>query len=172
MSTPCDHVFGAQEGNGAVRCVTEGTRLTLQSTAKPSDGYYFSIRTPGTPARWKVFDQTLSLIWIALREVATAASSSDGSFDGDTTIGGEEAEDDAMTRSASSVAWIDSLSQRVGERRKKGVCQLKEEDVWEAAETLGYGSVKYFDLRQNRESDYVFSYDRMLNPDGDTGVYL
>ena len=35
-----------------------------------------------------------------------------------------------------------------------------------------YGGVKYFDLRQNRLSDYEFSYERMLSPDGDTAVYL
>ena len=38
--------------------------------------------------------------------------------------------------------------------------------------SLGYGGVKYFDLRQNRTTDYVFSYDRMLSGDGDTAVYL
>ena len=38
--------------------------------------------------------------------------------------------------------------------------------------SLGYGGVKYFDLRQNRTTDYVFSYERMLSPDGDTAVYL
>ena len=41
-----------------------------------------------------------------------------------------------------------------------------------AAAVLGYGGVKYFDLRQNRTSDYVFNYDRMLSPDGDTAVYM
>jgi|688.fasta_scaffold895571_2 hypothetical protein len=35
-----------------------------------------------------------------------------------------------------------------------------------------YGSVKYFDLKQNPLSDYEFNYDRMLNADGDTAVYL
>ena len=42
----------------------------------------------------------------------------------------------------------------------------------ETAEILGISSIKYFDLRQNRINDYVFDFDRMLNPDGDTGVYL
>ena len=32
--------------------------------------------------------------------------------------------------------------------------------------------MKYFDLRQNRLNDYVFNFDRMLSPDGDTNVYL
>jgi arginyl-tRNA synthetase len=40
------------------------------------------------------------------------------------------------------------------------------------AAVLGYGGVKYFDLRQHRITDYVFSYERMLSPDGDTAVYL
>ncbi len=34
------------------------------------------------------------------------------------------------------------------------------------------GSLKYFDLKQNRVSNYAFSYDRMLDPKGDTAVYL
>lgn len=37
---------------------------------------------------------------------------------------------------------------------------------------MGIGSIKYFDLKQNRINDYVFDFDRMLDPDGDTGVYL
>ena len=42
----------------------------------------------------------------------------------------------------------------------------------ETAEIMGIGSIKYFDLKQNRINDYVFDFDRMLDPDGDTGVYL
>jgi arginyl-tRNA synthetase len=44
--------------------------------------------------------------------------------------------------------------------------------VHSAAEALGYGAVKYFDLRQNPISDYIFSYDRMLDTRGNTAVYL
>ena len=42
----------------------------------------------------------------------------------------------------------------------------------ETAEILGISAIKYFDLKQNRINDYLFDFDRMLNPDGDTGVYL
>ena len=42
----------------------------------------------------------------------------------------------------------------------------------ETAEILGLSSIKYFDLKQNRINDYVFDFDRMLDPEGDTGVYL
>ncbi|CAE8593119.1 unnamed protein product, partial [Polarella glacialis] len=40
------------------------------------------------------------------------------------------------------------------------------------AETIGIAAVKYFDLRQNRNSDYKFSYDAMLDPKGNTAVYV
>lgn len=32
--------------------------------------------------------------------------------------------------------------------------------------------MKYFDLKQNPISSYIFSYDRMLDTKGDTAVYL
>ena len=37
---------------------------------------------------------------------------------------------------------------------------------------MGYGAVKYADLRQNRIKDYVFNYDNMLSLEGNTAVYL
>jgi len=40
------------------------------------------------------------------------------------------------------------------------------------AERIGIAAVKYFDLRQNRNSDYRFSYDAMLDPKGNTAVYV
>ncbi|KAL8448142.1 hypothetical protein Emed_003955 [Eimeria media] len=40
------------------------------------------------------------------------------------------------------------------------------------AEMIGYSAVKYFDLKQNRLTDYQFSFDRMLDPRGNTAVYL
>ena len=42
----------------------------------------------------------------------------------------------------------------------------------ETAEILGISAIKYFDLKQNRINDYAFDFDRMLDPEGDTGVYL
>jgi len=45
-------------------------------------------------------------------------------------------------------------------------------EMEKTATSLAYGGIKYFDLRQNRLSDYVFSYDRMLSADGDTAVYM
>src|SRR5262249_21634721 len=40
------------------------------------------------------------------------------------------------------------------------------------AEAVGLGAVKYADLSQNRESDYVFDWDKMLAMDGNTATYM
>ncbi|CAE7450316.1 EMB1027 [Symbiodinium natans] len=48
----------------------------------------------------------------------------------------------------------------------------KEAQLKENAESIGVAAVKYFDLRQNRNSDYRFSYDSMLDPKGNTAVYV
>lgn len=40
------------------------------------------------------------------------------------------------------------------------------------AEAVGLGAIKYADLSQNRESDYVFSWDKMLATNGDTATYM
>ncbi|MDD3180159.1 MAG: arginine--tRNA ligase [Opitutaceae bacterium] len=40
------------------------------------------------------------------------------------------------------------------------------------AQVIGVGAVQYADLSQNRSSDYVFSWDKMLSLDGNTAPYL
>lgn len=40
------------------------------------------------------------------------------------------------------------------------------------AEAVGLGAVKYADLSQNRVSDYVFSWEKMLAMDGNTAAYM
>jgi arginyl-tRNA synthetase len=42
----------------------------------------------------------------------------------------------------------------------------------EIARTVGIGAVQYADLSQNRSSNYVFSWDKMLALDGNTAPYL
>ncbi|KRX07860.1 Aminoacyl-tRNA synthetase, class 1a, anticodon-binding [Pseudocohnilembus persalinus] len=50
--------------------------------------------------------------------------------------------------------------------------KIDEDKYEEAAETMGIAAIKYFDLKQNRQSDYKFSYDKMLDTRGNTAVYL
>ncbi|MCS7269704.1 MAG: arginine--tRNA ligase [Gemmataceae bacterium] len=60
------------------------------------------------------------------------------------------------------------------ERQAQGhkVPELSEAEIAAIAEAVGIGAVKYADLSQNRTSDYVFSYDRMLATDGNTATYM
>ncbi|HEV2691661.1 MAG TPA: DALR anticodon-binding domain-containing protein, partial [Verrucomicrobiae bacterium] len=47
------------------------------------------------------------------------------------------------------------------------------ENLWpEIARVVGLGSVKYADLLPNRQSDYIFSWDKMLAFTGNTAPYL
>lgn len=41
-----------------------------------------------------------------------------------------------------------------------------------AAKTIGVGAIKYADLLQNRSSDYLFSWEKMLSFEGNTAPYL
>lgn len=54
----------------------------------------------------------------------------------------------------------------------EGKMQVDPTKLEETAEILGISSIKYFDLKQNRVQNYVFSFDKMLDPKGNTGVYL
>ncbi len=49
---------------------------------------------------------------------------------------------------------------------------LPEDERRTIAKAIGVGSVQYADLSQNRSSNYVFSWDKMLSLDGNTAPYL
>lgn len=57
-------------------------------------------------------------------------------------------------------------------RSEEGKTSVAEGDVGKSAEIIGYGAVKYFDLKQHPATNYIFSYERMLDTKGDTAVYL
>lgn len=50
--------------------------------------------------------------------------------------------------------------------------ELPEAQQQDIAEVVGIGALKYADLTHDRESDYKFSYDKMLQLTGDTATYL
>ncbi len=56
--------------------------------------------------------------------------------------------------------------------RKEGGPVLDEAARARVAEAVGLGAIKYADLSQNRESDYVFDWERMLATTGDTATYM
>jgi len=50
--------------------------------------------------------------------------------------------------------------------------EIDQDELEMASSAMGYGAVKYADLKNNRMSNYKFSYDQMLSLQGDTAVYL
>ncbi|KAF0974702.1 hypothetical protein FDP41_006176 [Naegleria fowleri] len=54
----------------------------------------------------------------------------------------------------------------------ESVKPLSDEQIMEAAKVVGYGAVKYADLRTHRSTNYIFSYEKMLDFRGNTAVYL
>jgi arginyl-tRNA synthetase len=79
------------------------------------------------------------------------------------------------TRSGDNVQLTDVLSEAV-ERAAKIIAEknpdLQGEEAAEVAQIVGIGSVKFAELSQNRLTDYVFAWDRMLALQGDTAPYL
>ena len=85
------------------------------------------------------------------------------------------------TRSGKSTRLIDLLDEAVSRAKEellkriqdpKSTCKLKMHEVDDVASKLAHGCVKYFDLRLNRINNYAFSFDKLLDPRGDTNVYI
>jgi len=62
----------------------------------------------------------------------------------------------------------EDLDQRLAAEGRTETEAFKEE----VAQTIGLSAVKYADLSQNRTSNYIFSYDKMLSLQGNTSPYL
>jgi arginyl-tRNA synthetase len=60
------------------------------------------------------------------------------------------------------------------ERQERGeeVPELTAEELQQIYRAVGYGAVKYADLSQNRESDYIFNWEKMLSTEGNTATYM
>jgi len=77
------------------------------------------------------------------------------------------------TRDGGTVKLIDLLDEAVS-RAKKMILErgVEEENIDSIAQTIGIGAVKYAELSVNRESNYIFDWDRMLSFEGNTSLYL
>ncbi|MBX3439926.1 MAG: arginine--tRNA ligase, partial [Planctomycetaceae bacterium] len=80
------------------------------------------------------------------------------------TVGLESLLDEAVAKALEIVAAND-------ESKPDGP-ELDASTRREVAEVVGLGGIKYADLHINRESDYVFDWDTMLNMKGDTATYM
>ncbi len=90
------------------------------------------------------------------------------------TILGEDGKP-LKTRSGENVKLAELLSEAIDKaysvvnEKNPG---LSEETKRNVANMIGVGAIKYADLSQNRNNDYVFSFDRMLALNGNTAPYL
>lgn len=78
------------------------------------------------------------------------------------------------TRDGGTVKLIDLLDEAVS-RAKTMMTQrdtTSTVDIDTAAQIVGIGAVKYAELSVNRESNYIFDWDRMLSFEGNTALYL
>lgn len=80
------------------------------------------------------------------------------------TVGLESLLDEAVERAYAVVSANDDA--------KPGGAELSEEDRRQIAQVTGHAAIKYADLSQNRTSDYVFSYDKMVALQGNTATYM
>lgn len=85
------------------------------------------------------------------------------------------------TRSGETVKLVDLLDvavERASVELEKRLENQAEDgldvhsDLKSVSETIGYGAVKYYDLNRSLLSNYKFSFDSMLDPRGNTAVYL
>eukprot|EP00672_Neobodo_designis_P028484 CAMPEP_0174854292 /NCGR_PEP_ID=MMETSP1114-20130205/30710_1 /TAXON_ID=312471 /ORGANISM="Neobodo designis, Strain CCAP 1951/1" /LENGTH=690 /DNA_ID=CAMNT_0016088977 /DNA_START=30 /DNA_END=2102 /DNA_ORIENTATION=+ len=83
------------------------------------------------------------------------------------------------TRSGDTVKLKDLLDEacqrsltNLEAREKEQPQGFSEDEMKELSRKIGLGAIKYFDLKQNRTTDYSFSYDKMLDFNGNTAVYM
>ena len=83
------------------------------------------------------------------------------------------------TRSGETVRLRDLLDEAIARARADLETRIQEEGRQETeefiehvAQVVGMAAVKYADLSQNRTSNYVFSFDKMLSLKGNTAPYL
>ena len=83
-------------------------------------------------------------------------------------------EDGAMSTRKGKVVWLEDVLSRCVEKAR-AVLEEKSPDLEnkdEVAELVGVGAVAFGALCNNKIKDITFSYDRALNFDGETSVYL
>ncbi|KAF6993991.1 hypothetical protein CFC21_010788 [Triticum aestivum] len=73
------------------------------------------------------------------------------------------------TRSTEVVRLGDLLDEA---KSRSKIVDWTDEELEQTSKAVGYGAVKYADLKNNRLTNYTFSFDQMLSDKGNTAVYL
>lgn len=78
------------------------------------------------------------------------------------------------TRDGGTVKLIDLLDEAVVKAKEaiKNKEEYSSQEIDALAKIIGIGAVKYADLSINRESNYIFNWDKMLSFEGNTSLYM
>ena len=81
------------------------------------------------------------------------------------------------TRSGDTVRLVDLLDEGLKRAKEKLLEKerekvLSKEEFEKAQNSVAYGCIKYADLSHNRNHEYVFSFDKMLEDKGNTAAYM
>jgi arginyl-tRNA synthetase len=83
-------------------------------------------------------------------------------------------EDGTMSTREGRVVFLEDVLRGAVEKTREIVIEkdVATDDVDETARQVGIGAVIFNELHNNRIKDYVFSWDKVLNFDGETGPYV
>lgn len=79
------------------------------------------------------------------------------------------------TRSGKSILLDEVVSQAIIKAKDLAVSKntkLSKLDLIKVSKTIGIGAIKYNDLSQNRNTDIVFNWDKMLSLEGNSAPYI
>jgi len=183
----------AVDSDGAVCVFPEGFKNKegdpLPFIIKKSDGAYLYATTDLAALRYRVNElKTQRIIYVTdsrqklhfdmLFAVARKAGWARDDVElSHVTFGSVLGEDGTplKTRSGENIKLRELLDEAIG--RARSVVEQKNPDLSEdqkqqIAKAVGIGAVKYADYSNNRTSDYIFSFDKMLAMDGNTAPYM
>jgi arginyl-tRNA synthetase len=191
----------ARESDGAVCVFSDGSKPAEQdpflvhkengwtdnpAIIRKADGGFLYATTDLATIRYRIEEWNADQIWYVVgmpqqlhfRQMFEAAArwGKTGDFR-HIAFGSILGEDRKMmkTRSGDNVGLVELLDEAraraaaiIGEKS----AHLSPEEAAEVADIVGIGAVKFAELSQNRLTDYVFAWDRMLALQGDTAPYL
>ena len=83
-------------------------------------------------------------------------------------------EEGTMSTRQGRVVFLEEVLNKAVEKTKEIIIEkgVSTENIDETAKQVGIGAVIFQELANNRIKDYVFSWDKVLNFDGETGPYV
>lgn len=182
----------AEESDGALVVRVDDFGIKEPCLIRKSDGGYLYATTDITAVRRRVqalgADRVVYCVdarqGLHFKQVFAAATKAGYATRGGRTASLEHAafgtilgEDNRpfKTRSGESVKLADMLDEAIERATatvKEKNAELGDADVAPIAEAVAVAAIKYADLSSERIKDYVFSFERMLAFEGNTGPYL